>query len=402
VTKSDRILIAGAGPVGYTAALNLAHYGIPFTLLEASDEIFADPRAGTIHPPTLELFSRLGIADTMTKRGYVVGNYHYRDRKEGLIANFDLGVLADLTPYPYRLMLEQHKISHIIDDRLRETGAGQFLRGHEVLDIRQDGEGVQAEVKTPDGVKTFHGRYIIGCDGGRSRVRRAMKVDFKGITFKERFLVVTTPFDFTDTGYALTNYIADPEEWCALFKLPGADDKGIWRALFPTNPEDSEDTYLDSDAIEARLQGLHPRGQAYDIVHKNLYEVHQRVASCYRAGRILIAGDAAHVNNPLGGMGMNFGIHDVFNLTEKLAAIWFDGADESLLDLYDRQRRTVASEYLQRQTIENKKNIEQKDPAERKAFHDELRAIAADREKLLPYLRRAAMIEGVARAASIT
>jgi 3-(3-hydroxy-phenyl)propionate hydroxylase len=401
VTDNERVLIAGAGPVGYTAALNLAHYGIPFTIFEAADEIFEDPRAGTIHPPTLEMFEKLNLADRLIERGYVVNHYHYRDRKEGLVADFDLGVLAGDSTYPYRLMLEQHKLSHIIDDALGHGDDQKILRRHQVLGVQQDGDGVRAEVKTPGGIETFRGRYMIGCDGGRSQVRKSMNVDFQGITFPERFLVVTTPFDFAGVGYALTNYIADPEEWCALFKLPGLDDKGIWRALFPTDPEDSEDAVFSDRSIEARLQGLHPKAEAYGAVHRNFYEVHQRVASCYRAGRILVAGDAAHVNNPLGGMGMNFGIHDVFNLTEKLAAIWFDGGDESLLDLYDRQRRTVASEFLQRQTMENKRNIEQKDPVKRKEFHDQLRAISKDRDKLRTYLRRAAMIEGVERAASI-
>ena len=136
-------------------------------------------------------------------------------------------------------------------------------------------------------------------------------------------------------------------------------------------------------------------------IRDSLYEVHQRVASCYRDGRILLAGDAAHINNPLGGMGMNFGFHDVFNLTEKLAAIWFKNGDEKLLDLYDRQRRTVAEEYLQRQTIENKKNLENKNPEAREAFHSELREIVANPDKARTYLRRAAMIEGIERAAAI-
>ncbi|MDX1485630.1 MAG: NAD(P)/FAD-dependent oxidoreductase [Alphaproteobacteria bacterium] len=402
MTDDEKILIAGAGPVGYTVALNLAHYGIPFTLFEAGDEIFEDPRAGTIHPPTLEMFETLGLAAAMVERGYRVDHFHYRDRREGLVADFDLGVLADETPYPYRLMLEQHKISRLIDARLGESDDRRLLRNHRVTKVSQDDAGVRAEVMTPSGIETFTGQYLIGCDGGRSQVRRSMNVDFKGITYKERFLVVTTPFDFTGAGYALTNYISDPEEWCALFKLPGADENGIWRALFPTEPDDPEDAIFDDRAIEARLQGLHAKPEPYELAHRNLYEVHQRVATCYREGRILLAGDAAHVNNPLGGMGMNFGIHDAFNLTEKLAAICLEGADDGLLDLYDRQRRTVATEYLQRQTIENKRNIEQRDPAKRKAFHDELRAIAADREKLHAYLRRTAMIEGVERAAAIT
>ncbi|CAN0196369.1 unnamed protein product, partial [Phaeothamnion confervicola] len=139
----------------------------------------------------------------------------------------------------------------------------------------------------------------------------------------------------------------------------------------------------------------------YVVAHRNVYQVHQRVASCYRDGRIMIAGDAAHINNPLGGMGMNFGFHDAFNLIDKLSRIWFDGASADLLDLYDRQRRTVAQEYLQRQTIENKKNMENQDGAAQQQFYAELRGIAKDRVKLRTYLRRVAMIEGFERAASI-
>ena len=143
------------------------------------------------------------------------------------------------------------------------------------------------------------------------------------------------------------------------------------------------------------------RTATYDVAHRNLYDVHQRVASCYRDGRLVVAGDAAHINNPLGGMGMNFGIHDAFNLAERLSEIIHDGAGEDRLDLYDRQRRTVAQEYLQTQTIENKNNIEQKDEAAREAFYDRLRAINADPDALRAYLRRVTMIEGAERAASI-
>lgn len=402
MAETNRVLVVGAGPVGYTVAINLAHYGIPFTLLEADNEIFEDPRAGTIHPPTLEMFNRLDLTETFLERGYVVRNYHYRDRKQGLIADFDLGLLSAYTDYPFRLMLEQHKISHIISDRLGGFDQHEILRRHRVVAVGQDNDGVTIEAETPNGIKTFRGRYVIGCDGGRSRVRGSMNVDFDGFTFPERFLVVSTPYDFAEQGYAFTNYIADPEEWCALFKVPGKDDSGLWRVVFPTDPEEDEADLFDDQSIEDRLQGFHPKPDPYQVVHRNLYEVHQRVASSYRDGRILVAGDAAHINNPLGGMGMNFGFHDAFSVTEKLAKIWFEGADENLLDLYDRQRRTVAAEYLQRQTIENKKNIEQPDAVARAKFHDELRAIIADPDRQRAYLRRVAMIEGVERAASIT
>ncbi|MDA0240392.1 MAG: FAD-dependent monooxygenase [Proteobacteria bacterium] len=402
MSDNDQVIVVGGGPVGYTAALNLAHYGIPFTMLEAGPGIFEDPRAGTIHPPTLEMFQRLDVTETFLKRGYVVPNYHYRDRKKGLIASFDLALLADDTAFPFRLMLEQHKVAHILHDKLADFTDFQILRQHAVTGVRQDDDGVVVKADTPDGPKTFSARYVIGCDGGRSQVRKSMDVDFEGFTFEERFLVVTTPYDFGEHGYALTNYIADPEEWCALFKVPGQDDEGIWRVVFPIDPGLSEDEIFDSADIERRLQGFHPKDEPYDVVHRNLYEVHQRVASCYRDGRMFVAGDAAHINNPLGGMGMNFGFHDAFSLTEKLTKVWHEWAEDSLLDLYDRQRRTVASEYLQRQTIENKKNLENQDPASRERFHDELRGIVADKVKQRAYLRRVAMIEGIERAASIT
>jgi 3-(3-hydroxy-phenyl)propionate hydroxylase len=400
-TRSDRVLIAGAGPIGLTAALNLAQRGIPVTVLEAGAKIFDDPRAGTIHPPTLEMFAGIGLTETMLARGYIVRNYQYRDRRTGIVADFDLGALADDTPYPYRLMLEQHKICYMLLDRLKAYPGNDVLMEHRVTTVLQDGAGVTATVETPSGTKTFRGDWMIGCDGGRSQVRKSMTVEFSGFTYPERFLILSTRYDFEPFGYALTNYIADPDEWCALFKVPGHDERGIWRVVFPVDAQCSVDEVFEESAVQRRIQGFHRRDGDYDVIHRNLYDVHQRVASCYRDGRLLVAGDAAHINNPLGGMGMNFGFHDAFNLTEKLAAVIQDGADDALLDRYDRQRRTVAQEYLQRQTIENKRNIEQRDPLERERFHNELRAISADRTKLRSYLLRVAMIEGIRRANAI-
>lgn len=402
MSDQDRVLIVGGGPVGFTLAYNLARRGIPFTLLEGGNKIFDDPRAGTIHPPTLEMFEEIGVTKLMLERGFRVDNYHYRDRRKGLIADFNLGILKNDTPFPFRLMLEQHKICYILRDLLKEYPQNEVLMEHRVTSVTQDESGVTAEVTSPDGPKTFRGRYIVGCDGGRSAVRKSMNVAFDGFTYGERFLVLSTRYDFSKAGYAITNYIADPVEWCAMFKVPGADDKGMWRVVFPADASAAPEVIFDEESVQKRIQGFHPKEGAYDVVHRNLYDVHQRVASCYRNGRLLIAGDAAHINNPLGGMGMNFGLHDAFNLVDKLARVIQNGESEDLFDLYDRQRRTVATEYLQRQTIENKKNIEQKDEAAQEKFYDELRAIIADPDKLRAYLMRVAMIEGIRRANSIT
>lgn len=398
----DRVLIAGGGPVGYTTAVLLARRGIPFTLLEAGDRVFDDPRAGTIHPPTLELYAGIGAIDTFLERGYRVDNYQYYDRTEGLVADFDLGVLEGETPYPYRLMLEQHKVCFIMQEILAAGGDHDIRLNHEVIEVQQSPDGVVATVKTPGGIEQISGRWMIGCDGGRSRVRKSMNVEFEGFTYPERFLILSTPYDFGAHGYAFTNYIADPDHWFALFRVPGPDGRGLWRVVSPVDPEAPEDEVFAEEFVQARMQLFRAKADGYDVVHRNVYNVHQRVASRYREGRLLLAGDAAHINNPLGGMGMNFGIHDAFNLVEKLAAVWSDEVEDSVLDRYDRQRRTVAEEYLQKQTIENKRNIEEKDPAKRTAFYQGLRDTQADPDALRTYLRRITMIEGFERAASIT
>ena len=397
----DRVLIAGGGPVGYTVALILAQRGIPFVLLEAGDHVFDEPRAGTIHPPTLELYDSIGATDEMIRRGFTVSNYKYWDRTEGLVAEFDLSKLADETRFPFRLMLEQHKVCYVLQEMLEEYGNHEIRMRHRVVSVTQDADGVTATVETPTGTETMRARWIIGCDGGRSQVRKSMDVEFEGFTYDERFLILSTPYDFGELGYAYTNYIADPEAWRALFKVPGADGTGMWRVVSPVDPTLPEEVLFAEDAVQARLQDFHPIEGDYEVVHRNVYNVHQRVASSYRDGRMLLAGDAAHINNPLGGMGMNFGVHDAFNLVDALSKVWFDGAEHELLDRYDRQRRTVAQEYLQKQTIENKRNIEEKDPARREAFYQELRDTLADPDRLRTYLRRITMIEGFERAASI-
>jgi 3-(3-hydroxy-phenyl)propionate hydroxylase len=201
-------------------------------------------------------------------------------------------------------------------------------------------------------------------------------------------------------GYAYSCYVSDPVTWCATFKVPAKGPPGLWRIVFPTDPAAAEAELLDFAAARARLRALIPQEGAFEVVHTNLYAVHQRVATRFRHGRVLLAGDAAHVNNPLGGMGMNFGIHDAILAAERIAAVLDGGADD-LLDRYDRQRRHVAEAFLQAMTIANKKTLEERDPAARSARLAELRATARDRERARAYLLRTSMIEGVRAAAAV-
>jgi 3-(3-hydroxy-phenyl)propionate hydroxylase len=172
--------------------------------------------------------------------------------------------------------------------------------------------------------------------------------------------------------------------------------------VFPTEPSQEDSRILSDAGVQERMQRFFPAPRPYHIVHRNLYVTHQRVASTFRKGRVLLAGDAAHVNNPIGGMGLNGGIQDAVNLAGKLSGVLLRGETDRLLDLYDVQRRAVAVEFVQEQSIANKKRLEESDPDVRKRNLDELSRIAEDPERSRQFLLRTAMIASQKRADSIT
>jgi 3-(3-hydroxy-phenyl)propionate hydroxylase len=393
-----RVIIVGAGPTGLTAALFLVKAGVPVTVLESRTEVQNDPRAATFHPPTMEMFESSGVTQRLHDLGIVCPQWQFRGRDEGLVAEFDLGLLAPVTRYPYRLQCEQHKLVAILVDMLAKEPGFVIHYGATVEDVKQSESGVR--VVTAGG-SAHTGAYVIGADGGRSIVRKSQDIDFAGFTYEERFLVITTTSDFEEKGFAYSCYVSDPREWCALFKVPGKGPPGLWRVVFPTPPEASVEELLDFTTAQARLDGFIPTSEAHPIVHTNLYTVHQRVADTYRRGRAVLAGDAAHVNNPLGGMGMNFGIHDAVSLAGTLTRV-LGGASDDLLDLYDRQRRHVAKTFLQSMTIQNKRALEEKDLVKRQERLDEMRAIAADPAKSRGFLMRTSMFEGLQAASQVT
>src|SRR6185295_14970238 len=210
------------------------------------------------------------------------------------------------------------------------------------------------------GSETFRGDYVIGADGGRSTIRKSLDIEFEGFTWPERFLVLSTLDDFQEllTGCCYRNYLADPDEWTNLFKVAGDDGQGRWRAVFPTKVEESDEQALGDESTYSRLQRVYPLNRKYNVVHRNLYKVHQRVAATFRKGRVILAGDSAHVNNSVGGLGLNSGIHDAMELVDTLHQIITKKADDSLLDHYSRRRRTSNIESVQEQTIANKKRLE--------------------------------------------
>jgi 3-(3-hydroxy-phenyl)propionate hydroxylase len=402
--EKRRILIAGGGPVGLLCAWLLGRRGLPVRLFDNNSGLQADPRAATTHPATLDLLSEDGLDNDMARVGLVAPVFQFWDRpSQQLVAQFDHATLKDDTRHPFVVQCEQFKTAKLLQDRLRAYPNVELLFDHEAIDVSQSPHAVTVQVREPSGVASHSGGYLIGADGGRSTVRRRSGIKFEGFTWPERFIVLTTPYDFeAERGYCYRSYFADPGAWCNCFKVSADGPPGLWRTVYPTDPAQSEQEILSDAGVQACMQSFFPSPRPFEIVHRNLYVTHQRVAETFRKGRVLLAGDAAHVNNPIGGMGLNGGIQDAVNLSDKLVRVLLDAASERLLDLYDLQRRTVAIEFVQEQSIANKKRLEARDPKTRQRNLDELRETVADPERARQFLLRTSMIASQRRAEAIT
>ncbi len=390
---SERVLIVGAGPVGLVAAACLGKAGIPVTILEASDSLPMDLRASTFHPPTLDMLDRFGVSANLVERGLICPKWQFRDRAEGVVAEFDLGILADETNHPYRLQCEQWKLTEYLRDMLTATDGVEQIFGVRGIGVSQTDTTVTLTVTDADGnQEDYPGRYLIACDGAHSAVRKSLDIEFEGLTIPEIFLSMSTEFLFDEAipDLAPIAYITDPNEWAVLLRTPS-----LWRVLLPTDPNQTDEQIKAPEVMERRLQELCPKDGPYEVVHATAYRVHQRVAKSYVQGRVFLAGDAAHLNNPLGGMGMNGGIHDAVNLTEKLIRVWTGEAPLESIGRYERQRRKVAIDTVQAQSLRNRKIMQENDPAARSAHHDELRGIVADDAKHKAYLMGSSMIQSL-------
>ena len=396
--NKKHVVITGAGPVGCVSALILAKAGIHVTLLEAESDLPLDMRASTFHPPTLDMLDELGVVQEIIKQGLITPQFQYRDRQEGLIAEFDMTAISEFTKHPYRVQAEQYKLTRIISKILKDYPHVEQKYSAKAANLTQDDGSVTVHYDTPGGPQSISADYLMSCDGSRSFARKTLNIGFPGYTYPELFMVVSTTDDITEVvpDMCPVAYITDPEEWCAVIRAPE-----MWRFLIPTDPNMTEQELLDIEFLESRIQGFAPKKQKYTISHSTLYPVNQRVAETYRKGRVLLAGDAAHVNNPLGGMGMNGGVHDGVNVSEKLVQILNEGASDNLLDLYDRQRRSIAVEYVQAHSIRNKKIMEEKDPSIRKQRQDEIKAVLDDQEKSLELMMQVSMINSINKSNAI-
>ena len=392
------VLISGAGPVGLVSALKLSLAGLKVTVFESAPTLNMDLRASTFHPPTLDMMASFGLTEQLIEQGLIARYTQQRDRQEGVIAEFDMELLKGETDFPFRLQCEQWKLTQLIKKQLDQNPDVQIIFNAKLESVSQGNTEVEAKVKVFDEVQTFKGEYLFGADGAWSCVRSSLGIEFEGFTYPERFLVISTTFPYEKhlPKLSYVNYCSDPVEWCVLLKVPT-----LWRVLFPTKVDESDDEVLSDSSVQSRLQHLLHQPMDYQADHRTLYKIHQRVAKLFRQNRIFLAGDAAHINNPLGGMGMNGGVHDAMNLCEKLIDVVNHRQDASILDRYERQRRSIAIEFINANTARNKKMLEESDPVVRLQSQKELKVIAENPKSAKAYLRKTSMLDALERAEAI-
>lgn len=393
---SVEVLVVGAGPVGSVGAARLASMGIDVMLCEAGATNAHDLRASTFHASTLEMLDELDAAAPLIAQGLQAPVYNVRDRQTGSTLAFDLTEIADRTPFPFRLQCEQYYMARLLSERLADLPSGRVSFSTRLVDARETAGGVEATLIRDGEEIVVHAKFLIGADGAHSRVRELMDVEFRGFTWEEKFLSLSTdyPIEMVVPGLSYVNYISDPDEWLVLLRVPR-----FWRVLVPASVAEEDALLLSDDKAASVFRSI--VGDApVTTAHRTIYRVHQRVASSFVKGRMLLAGDAAHLNNPLGGFGMNSGIHDIWNLADKLHAILRGDGDAALLARYDRQRRTVTEDFIQAQSIENKAMMEEGGNGA-SARRARLERIHADPELRRAYLLRQAMFQSLEDAEAI-
>jgi 2-polyprenyl-6-methoxyphenol hydroxylase-like FAD-dependent oxidoreductase len=394
----NRVLIAGAGPTGLSAAMTLARAGVPVTVLEKGSGLATESRASTLHPPTLELLDEMGIIEPILAKGLRAPTTQFRDRTTGPVATFDLGVLSEETRYPFRVQLEQNKIAALLYEELLDGAERndwdvdiRFNHRAHAVTHNDPATGAALLVGTADGFVSLQAPWVLGCDGAHSPVRESLGIALIGDVYPEQFLVVSIADELADLlpNLSYVNYVADPQEWLVLLRTPDH-----WRVLFPISADDVADAEK-PDNVQRRLDGVVGYARNWDVLATSLYVVHKAVAERMVVGRILLAGDSAHQNSPLGGMGMNSGIQDAVSVGRRLAEVWKGTATVTTLQEYERLRHDVAVGFVQADSHANWQVLREPNPQVREAMQTDLRACAADPLRHRDRMRRAAMLDAV-------
>lgn len=379
----DGVIVCGAGPVGLVTALKIARAGIRVVMVDAAHAISDAPRAVVYHSPVVERLAALGLLEDLQAVGVLKQAYHYWNIEHQLLGRIDMTVLhpAD-TAYPFNLHLGQPTLAAIILRHLLRIAGTEVRWQHRVTQVLPDEQGVSVTVETPQGPRAMRSPWVIGADGGRSSVRHALDLKLEGVTWPEWFVATNVRFDFEGQGFGQSNVVLDPMHWAI---IPKIDQSGLWRCTYRDDGELSEEELR--RRLPQRYALFAPRLAECEPVAFSPYRAHDRCATRFRVGRVLLAGDAAHLINPIGGLGLTGGLLDAVPLAEALIAVIEGRREPAVLDAWAQERRRVFLEITAPLARENRRRIGERDPARRSADALRLRSLSDD-----PVLAREALL----------
>jgi 2-polyprenyl-6-methoxyphenol hydroxylase-like FAD-dependent oxidoreductase len=348
----EDVIIIGGGPVGFINALGLAQAGVRVSVIEAEPQIFNSPRAAVYFWSVLSGLRRLGILADAEAAGVRKQDYTYLVRRSGERIVYSMEMLQGHAPHPYNLHLGQHRLADIALHHLKTFSNATVRFGTRLQKLHQDVDGVTLTVVTERESEQLRAKWVIGADGASSTVRRLLGLSFDGMTWRERFVATNVNYDFERYGYARATFVIDDRFGAVIAIL---NNEGLWRCTYMEEETLPEETFLERlpQIYEAILPGRGP----YELIAASPYRMHQRSAQRYRVGRVVLAGDAAHVTNPTGGLGLTSGLFDSYALYPALAAVVLEGADDEVLDRYSAARRDIFVNRVSPQATANKRLI---------------------------------------------
>jgi 2-polyprenyl-6-methoxyphenol hydroxylase-like FAD-dependent oxidoreductase len=369
------VIVSGAGPVGLMVALGLARAGVKVTLVDAAPAINDSPRAAIYYPTTLDVLERYGLLEDALSLGYKSTEFQFRAPAKGTIIKLDTSVLKGAVRYPFNLHLGQHILAELVLRHLNRHRHAKVRWNTKLMGLEQDERGVTARVETSTGPRELRANWLIGSDGARSTVRKVLGLTFDGHTWPDRFVATNVIFNFEKYGFAPINQISDSLNWAVVARLGRPN---IWRCTFGEDSSLPEDEVL--RRIPERYAAILPGPDPYEIVAASPYRVHERCVPKLRVGRVLLAGDAAHVCNPCGGMGLTTGIIDAVELADALHAVISGETDDTILDFYSEERRRAFLECTTLVASNIKRVLSEKDPQKRFQDEEAYRSAANDVE----------------------
>lgn len=332
--KSD-VVIAGAGPVGLINGLLLARQGIEVVVIDAESGIVDSPRALSYAWSVLDALDFHGLLAPFQSKGFPINDRAFKIFATGEWIVHKFTCLRGWAHHPYTLTLGQEVLAEILLELLEQQPTAKVMWNTRLVDVTQTSDAVSAVVERNGTQETLDADWLIGCDGGRSQVRKSLDLGFDGVTWPRRFVATNMYHAGLTRENWPASYVVDTEYGAVVTKI-NADE--LWRVTF-SEPEELPHEGVE-ERIDAFVAAALPEG-AYETTLCSIYSMHQRTAPKYRVGRVLLAGDAAHVTNPTSGFGLMGGMYDSFCLSEALGAVIKDKHDDEIFDRYAKARRDV-------------------------------------------------------------